>query len=255
VRRVGAHELSRLEPEVRALEALLSAESGIVDAHRLCESFAAEAESRGAQLLLHSEVVAIDALARGYRVAAVTGGERSAVTCAAVVNAAGLASDAIAELAGLDVDTRGLRLHLCKGDYFSLAPGRKLPLSHLVYPIPSGPGLGIHATLDLAGRVRFGPDAEYVETVSYDVDAGKAALFAAALSRFLPEVEAGWLVAEGAGIRPRLAGPGEPFRDFAVFEASSAGLPGFVNLIGIESPGLTAAPAIAERVVALLASF
>jgi L-2-hydroxyglutarate oxidase LhgO len=259
VRRVSAQQLSRLEPEVRGLEALLSAESGIVDTHRLCESFAAEAASRGAQLLLHSDVVEIEALARGYRVAAITGGERSAATCAAVVNAAGLGSDSIAELAGLDLDTRGLRLHLCKGDYFGLAPGRKLSLSHLVYPVPPGlgaePGLGIHATPDLAGRIRFGPDAEYVETVRYDVAPAKAQRFAAALSRFLPEIEAGWLIPEGAGIRPRLAGPGESFRDFVVAEASSAGLPGFVNLIGIESPGLTAAPAIAERVVALLGSF
>jgi L-2-hydroxyglutarate oxidase LhgO len=255
VRRVGEMELSRLEPAVRGMEALLSAESGIVDAHRLCESFAVESESRGAVLLLHTEVVAIEALAGGYRVEAISAGERSAVTCAAVVNSAGLASDAIAALAGLDIDARGLRLHLCKGDYFALAPGRRLRLSHLVYPVPSGPGLGVHATPDLAGRIRFGPDAEYVDALGYDVDPGKASEFAAALSRFLPEIEAAWLVPEGSGIRPRLAGPAEPFRDFVVTEESSAGFPGFVNLIGIESPGLTAAPAIAERVVALLGSF
>jgi L-2-hydroxyglutarate oxidase LhgO len=170
-----------------------------------------------------------------------------------VVNAGGLAADAVAASAGLDVEARGYRLFPCKGDYFSLAPGVSVAVSRLIYPVPAGPGLGVHVTLDLGGRMRFGPDAEYVSSPRYDVDAGKAAQFAAAVSRYLPGMRAEWLAPDYAGVRPKLAGPGVAFRDFVVQEESQAGLPGFVNLIGIESPGLTAALAIGERVRALLA--
>nr|MDJ0870010.1 FAD-dependent oxidoreductase [Myxococcota bacterium] len=123
----------------------------------------------------------------------------------------------------------------------------------LVYPVPAGPGLGIHATVDLGGRIRFGPDAEYVDALRYDVDPAKAAGFARAAGRYLPGLRAEQLAPDYAGIRPRLAGPGEAFRDFVVAEESDAGLPGLVNLIGIESPGLTASEAIGARVVELLA--
>jgi L-2-hydroxyglutarate oxidase LhgO len=171
-----------------------------------------------------------------------------------VVNAAGLAGDALAERAGFAVDALGYRLHPCKGDYFALAPGAPLRLSRLVYPLPQGGGLGIHATLDLAGRIRFGPDAVYVERPGYQVDPAKAEGFARAARRYLPGLEARWLAPDYAGVRPKLAGPGAAFRDFVVAEEGGRGFPGFVNLLGIESPGLTAAPAIAERVVALLRS-
>jgi L-2-hydroxyglutarate oxidase LhgO len=170
------------------------------------------------------------------------------------VNAAGLDADAIAAMAGIDVEACGYRQHPCKGDYFSLAPGAPLRFSRLVYPLPEVAGLGIHATLDLAGRVRFGPDAEYVDRVRYEVDPDKARLFSRAVRRYVPSFEGSWLAPDFAGVRPKLAGPGEPFRDFVVAEESARGLPGFVNLIGIESPGLTAAPAIAEKVTALLGS-
>jgi L-2-hydroxyglutarate oxidase LhgO len=221
-----------------------------VDGGALCLSLAAEAESRGAAIVLHTEVRAVERRGSDWRVDA---GEGGVVEAAAVVNAAGLFSDRVAELAGIDVDARGYRLRPCKGDYFSLAPGAPLRPSRLVYPVPAGPGLGIHVTLDLGGRVRFGPDAEFVSEHRYDVDPAKATGFAAAASRYLPELRAEWLSPDYAGIRPRLAGPGEPPRDFVVQEESALGLPGFVNLLGIESPGLTAALAIGERVVELLA--
>jgi D-amino-acid oxidase len=244
----------RREPELRARAALLSPETGIVDATALCLSFAAEAERHGALLLTRRELLEIEPISPGWRVAVRDAdGGLARLSCAALVNAAGLESDSIAALAGFDVDACGYRLRPCKGDYFALAPGAPLRLRGLVYPLPSGAGLGVHATLDLDGRIRFGPDAEYVERPRYDVDPAKAERFAAALRRLLPRIEAGWLSPESAGVRPRLAGPGEPFRDFVVQEESAAGRPGFVNLIGIESPGLTAAPAIAALVVELLA--
>ena len=251
---VDADAVRRMEPDVRAVAALHSPATGIIDAHALCLSFAAEAEAHGAAIALGREVVAIEAAAPGFRVVAQSAaGERESLNTASVVNAAGLASDHVAALAGIDVDARGLRQHPCKGDYFALAPGAPLHFERLVYPVPAGAGLGVHVTLDLGGRVRFGPDAEYVERLEYGVDPGKAEAFARAAQRYLPELRAEWLTPDQAGIRPKLAGPGDGFRDFSIEEMSASGLPGFVNLAGIESPGLTAAPAIAERVVALLA--
>lgn len=250
---VGAAEVRRLEPAVRAVAALRSPDTGIVDAHALCLSWLAEAEAHGAWLALRHELVGIERRPGGYRVEAIDpDGGRATLECAALVNAAGLDSDRVATLAGIDVDARGWRLRPCKGDYFALAPGAPLRVGRLVYPLPAGAGLGIHVTLDLGGRIRFGPDAEYVDRARYDVDPAKAEGFAAAAGRYLPGLRAEWLTPDQAGIRPKLAGPGEPFRDFVVEEASADGLPGLVNLIGIESPGLTAAPALATRVVALL---
>jgi L-2-hydroxyglutarate oxidase LhgO len=252
---LDADQLRRLEPALRGRAGLLSPRTGIVDAHALALSYAAEAEARGALLLLQAEVLGIEAEVGGYRLDVRRAGQaRECLRTRALVNAAGLAGDALAAWAGLDVDACGYRLHFCKGDYFALAPGADLQLSRLVYPLPAGAGLGIHATLDLAGGIRFGPDAEYVERPRFDVDAAKAGIFARAVRRYLPALEPGWLTPAYAGVRPRLAAPGEAFRDFVVAEESGRSLPGFVNLLGIESPGLTAAPAIAERVVALLGS-
>lgn len=246
---VDGAEVARREPHVRAVAALVSPATGIVDAHAYALSFAAEAEAHGAALALGREVIAIERTQTHYRVVA-SGArdERETIEAAAVVNAAGLASDRIAALAGIDVDARKLRLHWCKGDYFALAPGAPLRFSGLVYPVPAQAGLGIHVTLDLGGRVRFGPDAEYVDRLDYAVDPEKATRFADAARRYLPSLRSEWLAPDQAGIRPKLQGPGESFRDFAIEEESAAGLPGFVNLVGIESPGLTAAEAIAEQV-------
>lgn len=252
---VEGSEVSRWEPRVRAAAALRSPSTGIVEAHGLALSYLAESERHGGELLLATEVRQAVPVSAGWRVEARTqDGECQEVVCGAVVNAAGLDSDRVAERAGFDIDALDYRLHYCKGDYFTLAPGRVLNLSGLVYPVPTQTGLGIHATLDLGGRLRFGPDTEYVEAPRYGVDPLKAPRFASAVRRYLPDVEDDWLVPESAGVRPRLAGPGEGFRDFVVREESHRGRPGWVNCIGIESPGLTAAPAIARQVAELLGS-
>ena len=253
VRLVDADFVREREPQVRAVAALDSPDTGIVDAHALCLSYLAEAEAHGAMLVLHTTVEAIEPQGGDYRVVTTdAAGERSEITCAGLVNAAGLASDRVAACAGIDVGARGYRLHPCKGDYFSLAPGAPISLSRLIYPVPAGAGLGVHATLDLGGRIRFGPDTEYVDAPHYQVDSAKADAFAHAIRRYLPDIRPEWLTPDYAGVRPKLAGPGEPFRDFVVEEESAAGLPGVVSCIGVESPGLTAAGAIALRVVELL---
>lgn len=251
---LDAGQVRRLEPDVRVEAALWSPHTGIVDAHALALDLLAEAETLGAQLVCRVEVTGIEPAAAGLRVTLRdSDGAAATLRCAGVVNAAGLDADRVAACAGLDPETLGWRIRPCKGDYFALASGAPLRLGHLVYPLPAGEGaLGIHATLDLGGRIRFGPDAEYVEDVHYRIDAGKADAFARAVQRYLPGVRAEWLSPDQAGVRPRLTAPGEAPRDFVIEEASQAGVPGLVNLVGIESPGLTAAPAIAERVVALL---
>ncbi len=243
------------EPAVRSVAALDSPASGIVDALAFTLSFLAEAEEHGAQIALRTEVRSVVRATGGWRVEARgDDGEAQSIVSAALVNAAGLASDELAARAGFDVDACGYRLHPCKGDYFSLVPGAPLRLRQLIYPVPAGPGLGVHVTLDLAGRIRFGPDAEYVAAPRFDVDPGKGPAFAEAIRRYLPGVRDAWLSPDYAGVRPRLAAQGESFRDFVVQEESAKGFPGFVNCIGIESPGLTAAPAIGDRVAELLAS-
>jgi L-2-hydroxyglutarate oxidase LhgO len=252
--------VKRREPALVVAGALHSPETGVVDAASLALSLHADAEAHGAAVLLHHEVVDLRLGPRGWRVSARTPGVDGleSIDCEAVINAAGLASDGLARRAGIDLEARGYRQYACKGDYFALDASAGLRLDHLVYPAPpaaSGPGgggLGIHATVGLDGRLRFGPDARYVDKVDFRVDPARAEFFASALRRYLPGIRAEQLVPDFAGIRSKLAGPGEGFRDFVVEEESAAGAPGLVNCIGIESPGLTAALAIGERVAALL---
>jgi L-2-hydroxyglutarate oxidase LhgO len=252
---VDAPAVTRREPCVRAVAGLFSPRTGIVDPHAFSLSLAAELEREGGTLLLANALESIEPCAGGFRVTARAAGEApAAVECAAVVNAAGLAADRVAALAGVDVDAAGYRQHPCKGDYFALAPSAPLRFAGLVYPVHGAAGLGVHVTLDLGGRVRFGPDASYVDAIDYAIDPGKATAFAEAAGRYAPGLRAEWLTPDQSGIRPKLQAPGEPFRDFVVAEESARGLPGLVNLVGIESPGLTASLAIAERVAALLRS-
>ncbi len=226
---LDADAVRRMEPSVSAIAALHSPATGIIDAHALCLSFAAEAETHGAALALGREVVAIEAARLGFRVVAQNAkGERESLHAAAVVNAAGLASDRIAALAGIDVDARGLRQHPCKGDYFALAPGAPLHFERLVYPVPAGaaaepssspaaepsssPGLGVHLTLDLGGRVRFGPDAEYVDRIDYAVDPGKVESLRARSAALSPHTARGMAHARSGGhsTQTRGARPGVP---------------------------------------------
>jgi L-2-hydroxyglutarate oxidase LhgO len=156
-------------------------------------------------------------------------------------------SRAIAGIAEAAVPQR----FLCKGNYFSLS-GRA-PARHLVYPVPSSAGLGTHLTLDLAGRARFGPDTEWVDRLDYAVDPARGDSFYAAIRRYWPGLPDGALQPDYAGIRPKTVGPTDPAADFVIQGPAVTGAPGYVALYGIESPGLTASLAIADRVVALLA--
>lgn len=256
---IEGRAVAALEPEIVVEGALLSPDTGIVDGHGLCLSLLAEAEAHGAILALGRAVESLEPRSHGWSLGVrdAAGGTES-IDAGCVVDAAGLEADRIAELAGLPVDALGWRQVPCKGDYFSLSPSVRRVPGRLVYPVPQQAGLGIHVTLDLAGRVRFGPDAEYLsgspsDDAAYYVDPAKADRFRAAAARFWPALAQAELAPDYAGLRPKLAGPGEPFRDFVVEETSSKGVPGFVACLGIESPGLTAALALAERVAGSIA--
>lgn len=253
LRMLDAAEVRALEPRVRAVSGVLSPESGIVDAHALMDSYEAEATDHGALLSWRTEVRALERRDGVWRISTRgTDGAPFAIEASWVVNSAGLGADRIAALAGLDIDALGLRLRHCKGDYFALAPRLRGIASRLVYPVPVHAGLGIHVTIDLGGKLLAGPDTEYVQEIRYDVDPAKAGAFGTALRRYLPDVRDDDLTPDYAGMRPKLQGPGEAFRDFVVEEASTHGAPQLVNLVGIESPGLTASEALARRVAELV---
>jgi L-2-hydroxyglutarate oxidase LhgO len=248
---LDAGEVGRREPRVRAVAALWSPETGIVDAHGLVQSFQAEAESHGAHVALRTSVEGLELRAGVWRVETIgEEGAGFAIDVDVVVNAAGLGSDRIAALAGVPVDEAGYRLHPTKGNTFQVSPRLGRLTRHLVYPVPEQLGLGIHTTFDLAGVYRLGPDVE--DSTDLDVDPARAGAFAAAVAPFLPELRAEDLTPDFAGLRPKLNAPGEPFRDFVIEEHPAA--PGVVQLVGIESPGLTAAAEIGERVAALVAA-
>ena len=254
---LSRRELKALEPNVEGVAAMLSPSSGIIDSHSLMQYFIAKAVEGGAQIAYQSQVVGIEEAAEGYEVEVEDSEGRSSFITRVLINSAGLYSDKIAELAGIDIDGAGYRLHYGKGDYFSLKRRPSTRVSRLIYPVPPSDiaGVGIHITFDLEGRVRLGPDVEYVDSLYYTVDRREQKLFYESVRRLLPAIAYDDLEPEMAGIRPKLQEPGGEFRDFVIREESDKGLPAFINLIGIESPGLTAAPAIAEYVGGLIGKY
>ncbi|MCU0804000.1 MAG: NAD(P)/FAD-dependent oxidoreductase [Burkholderiales bacterium] len=249
LRRIGPDEAATLEPEVRCVGALVSPSTGIVDSHALMLALLGDAESHGAMLALKSPVVSGAVRADGIELE-VGGDEPMRIHARTVVNSAGLDAPRLARrIEGLPQDTVPPS-YLCKGNYYALV-GRA-PFSRLVYPVPEAAGLGVHATLDLAGQVRFGPDVEWVDRVDYGVDPRRADAFYAAIRAYWPALADGALSPGYAGIRPKIQAPGEPARDFVIAGPRDHGVPGLVNLFGIESPGLTACLAIGDCVARLL---
>jgi L-2-hydroxyglutarate oxidase LhgO len=252
---ISTAECRALEPNVRSAGALLSLNTGIVSAHGLMDFFLRQAREAGAVFQPRSEVVGIERRTGDYRLAVKMGTEVDSFTTEKVVSAAGLGADTVAALAGIDVDAAGYRLHPNKGSYFSVRAAKAGLVSRLVYPVPGHVSLGTHAVLGLDGRLRFGPDAEYLpprHPFDYAVDESRRAAFGEAVRQLVPAIEDVDLEPDIAGIRAKLQGPGEAFRDFVIAEESMRGLPGLVSLIGIDSPGLTSAPAIAEEVSRLI---
>ncbi|CAN0624052.1 2-hydroxyglutarate dehydrogenase [Burkholderia multivorans] len=239
-------EAQTLEPALECVEALFSPSTGIIDSHQLMLALLGDAERGGAMCALKSPVESIEVVGCERFVVRTGGDAPTEIEARCVINSAGLGAQALARR------TRGLDprwvppLYLARGNYFSLS-GRS-PFKHLVYPMPDRAGLGVHLTLDLAGQARFGPDVEWIDTPNYDVDPARAQGFYASIRAYWPGLPDDALQPAYAGIRPKLAGPGEPAADFVVQGAAQHGVRGLVNLFGIESPGLTASLALAQRV-------
>jgi L-2-hydroxyglutarate oxidase LhgO len=248
-------ELAKFEPGVKGVKALYSPNTGILDSHKLMKSLESEAGKNEVMLAYGSEVKGVR-----YEVSGVGGrsyilninGEESLRT-EIVINSAGLYADKIAALAGIDIIKEKYRLHWCKGEYFSYT--KPSFIKHLVYPVPSHDltGLGVHSVIDLAGGLKFGPSVEYVDQIDYKVDPTHRHAFWESVNKLFPQIKEDDLAPDQAGMRPKLQGPKEGVRDFVISEESRLGLPGFINLIGIESPGLTACLAIARHVASLTA--
>ncbi|MCO5089399.1 NAD(P)/FAD-dependent oxidoreductase [Bosea sp. (in: a-proteobacteria)] len=246
LRWLAGAEARAMEPEVRCELALLSPETGVVDSHALMLSLLGECEAAGGSLALNTPITGWRREAEGFSVD-FGGADPATYSVRSVVNAAGHgAPKLLGSLEGFPAQHVPVQ-HYAKGNYFALT-GRQ-PFSRLVYPVPEAAGLGIHATIDMGGRVKFGPDVEWVgHDQDLVVDPARAEKFYAAVRTYWPALPDGALVADYAGIRPKLHGPGEPMPDFRVDGPALHGVPGLVNLLGIESPGLTSALAIAEMV-------
>ena len=239
---LDADEVSDLEPHVSCEAALLSPSTGIVDSHGLMTALQAEIEGSGGSVVLNSAAEDLAVADSGLRFASAGG----AFVCRTLVNAAGAWAQG---LAGAVVD-RVPERYLAKGHYFAYQG--KSPFRHLVYPLPSDGGLGVHATNDLSGAARFGPDVQWVDAIDYDFDESCRQDFVAAIRSYFKGLDEEKLVPAYTGIRAKLAGPGAAFTDFMIQGEAAHGVPGLVNLFGIDSPGLTASLAIGEYVRAML---
>lgn len=249
-------DLQRLEPHVMASHALLSSETGIIDSHALMDSLLWGARSAGVQFVPNTTVSRVTPDGAYFVVSTTsrtrTSEENYEFRCGRLINAAGLhATDLATRIDGLD-QTLVPKMYLVKGCYFSL--NGKAPFKHLIYPVPEKEqkGLGIHATLDMAGQVRFGPDVEYIDSIDYSVATDRRDNFLQSVQRYFPALRAELLQPAYAGIRPKLSAPHASAADFVIQDASSHHLPGLLQLFGIESPGLTAALAIARHTGELL---
>jgi L-2-hydroxyglutarate oxidase LhgO len=239
-----------MEPQVHCVAALHSPETGIVDSHSFMRALQGDLEDRGGAIAFNTKVERLLRTQAGW-VVRFSGIERGELAVDAVVNSAGLGAQALARHTEDYPEQRVPRLVLARGNYFGYA-GRPV-FSRLIYPAPRiDGGLGTHVTLDLAGRMRFGPDVEWIDEENYNVNPERAKSFYASIRRYWPGLPDNSLQPDYAGIRPKLTGPGEAAADFLIEGPAQHGLPGLVHLFGIESPGLTASLSIADEVVAYL---
>lgn len=244
----GAEAMAK-EPALRCVAALLSPSTGIIDSHALMLAYQGDAESAGA-ITVYRAPVEQGAVTKAGIELRVGGAEPMTLLTRILVNSAGLFAPSLARrIEGVPPETVP-RDFLCKGNYFTLS-GRA-PFRHLIYPAPEKAGLGVHLTLDLGGQAKFGPDVEWTDRIDYRVEPRRGERFYEAIRRYWPGLPDGALQPGYAGIRPKIVGPDEPAGDFVIQGPAVHGVPGLVNLYGIESPGLTASLAIAEEVLKTL---
>src|SRR5882724_7178859 len=246
---LGGNAARAMEPALNCVAALHSPETGIIDSHGFMLALQGDLEDRGGMIAFNTPVEGLRPSKDGWEVR-FGGDDAGAMTVDAVVNSAGLGAQTVARGTEGYAPARVPRLVLAKGNYFGFA-GRPA-FSHLIYPAPVEGGLGTHVTLDMAGRMRFGPDVEWIDAESYTVDPRRADSFYANIRTYFPDLPDNSLVPDYCGIRPKLTAKGEPAADFMIEGPAEHGLPRLVNLFGIESPGLTSSLSIADEVVGQL---
>jgi L-2-hydroxyglutarate oxidase LhgO len=244
---IDAAAVKKLEPEVFCVGAMNSPETGVIDSHSYMLALRGEVEDHGGAIALNTRIDRLVNVLAGWEVHF---GAGETIVVDAVINAAGLGAQKLARATEGYPQERVPKLALAKGNYFAYA-GRPV-FKRLVYPTPVPGGLGTHVVLDLAGRMRFGPDVEWIERENYDVDPRRADVFYASIRKYWPGLPDNSLVPDYAGIRPKISGPGEPALDFIIDAPKDHGVPRLVMLFGIESPGLTASLSIGEEVASYL---
>lgn len=252
---LNSEEIAELEPNIFALEALFSPSTGIVDSHSLMKQFETNTLNNSGQIVYGSEVIGIKKIQNGYEISLIDSDHKLfSFTSGIVINSAGLTSDRISEM--IRIEEENLKIMFCKGEYFRVKPPKNKLINRLIYPVPhqNMEGIGIHVTIDMAGGVKLGPDVKYLDTNVYDykLTPSKQEAFFKSAKRFLPFLEFDDIAPEMAGIRPKIQKPGDPPKDYYIMEESGRGYPGFINLIGMESPALTSSIAIAKYVEKLI---
>ncbi len=253
IRFLSRFEAEKIATSIKFNEAFFAEQSGIVNSHRLMQSFEALSANNSATFLYGHKLIALSKTSTGYKATIESlSGEISVVEVAIVVNSAGLAADAVANM--LDISDDNLKINYCKGHYFKIANKPKYNFKHLVYPVQesSDSGLGIHLTIDLNGNCKLGPDTVFTNKLDYSVPEDLKDKFFSYAASYISGLSKDDIYPDYSGIRPKLQTDGGAFRDFYIKEESSRGLAGFINLIGIESPGLTASIAIAKYVSKLI---
>ncbi len=235
-------QIEALEPHIHVREALYLPATGIIDCHGLMQQLYYLGKANEVSYLFDSELISIEYKKYGYLLTT----KRETIMAETVINAAGLRSDHVSGLVGIDPLQHDYEINPCKGEYYRLK--RRISINHLIYPLPAQGVLGIHITPDLQGDLRLGPNAYYINEIDYRMDERYKQEFLESVRRFLPSLSCDDLMPDCTGIRPKLQRPGEPVRDFIISEESDKGFPAFINLIGIESLGLTSSLAIARYV-------
>jgi L-2-hydroxyglutarate oxidase LhgO len=252
---LGIDQIKELEPNIFALKALFSPSTGIIDSHQLMKQYENNSINNGCQIAYGSEVTGISPISNGYKIFLSDADKKAySFTSRIVINSAGLTADKVSEMVGINDDK--LKILFCKGEYFRINPPKNRLIRRLVYPVPhpNMEGIGIHVTIDMGGGVKLGPDVKYLESNIYDyrLTPSKQEAFYISAKKFLPFLEYDDIAPEMAGIRPKIQKPGEPLRDFYIKEETDRGFQGFINLIGMESPGLTSSLSIAKYVAGLI---
>ena len=246
---LSRREMGQLEPNLRGMAAFFSPTTGIVDSYALMSYFLRKARDNGAQIAYKTEVIGIEGVSGGYKVTVKDSSGDFSFMTRVLINCAGLYSDKVAEMAGIDINKANYKLRWYKGEYYSVSGGKNKLINRLIYTVPMGISVGVHVCFDVDWRLRLGPLSYYVDEISYKVDdSRKKAFLESSIVKVLPFIEPSDLDPEMSGIMAMLQGEGEGFRDFVIRHEYDRGLPGFISLVGIDSPGLTSSPVIARYV-------